>query len=165
MISRKKSGLRNHECSVVMESKANKGRQDHWKLKGRVVSGAREAAFFTQLDWVQVQCQAKLGFKPYPGTLNLEIGEESLSVLEALQGEEGITLMPPDPKFCVAQAFPLRVGSLCGAIIIPPEDVNIHRKNIVEVMAPVKLKDALGITDGDSVILVIHRTPTSKKEV
>lgn len=165
MISRRKSGLRNHERRVVMESDEKKSTQDCWLLTGKVVSGAREAAFFTQLDWVQVQCQAKLGFTPYPGTLNLEIGEESLSVIEALKSEKGITLIPPDPKFCVAQALPLIVGSVCGAIIIPSEDVNIHRKNIVEVMAPVRLKDALGITDGDSVVLVIHRHPRSGKKV
>jgi CTP-dependent riboflavin kinase len=143
-----------------MESIEKQGRQDPWVLKGKVVSGAREAAFFTQLDWVQVQCQEKLGFKPYPGTLNLEIDEESLSVLDVLKREKGITLIPPDPQYCVARALPLMVGSICGAIIIPSEDVNIHRKNIVEVMAPVRLKDALGITDGDSLVLVIHRHPT-----
>ena len=148
-----------------MESKDKKSKQDHWILKGGVVSGAREAAFFTQLDWVQLQCQAKLGFRPYPGTLNLEIGEESLWVLEALKGEEGITLIPPDPKFCMAQALPIRVGSVWGAIIIPSEDVNIHRKNIVEVMAPVRLKDALGIKDGDSVMLVIPKHPMSERKV
>lgn len=147
-----------------MESKDKKSKQDHWILKGRVVSGAREAAFFTQLDWVQVQCQAKLGFKPYPGTLNLEIDEEGVSVIQVLKKEEGITLIPPDPQYCVAQALPLMVGDIRGALIIPSEDVNIHGKNIVEVMAPVKLKGALGLTEGDPVVLAIHRPPTSEKQ-
>jgi len=140
-----------------METEERQSTQDSWVLKGRVVSGAREAAFFTQLDWVQEQCESKLGFKPYPGTLNLEIGEEGSSVLGALKGEEGFTLIPPDPKFCIAQALPLSVGTVHGAIIIPSDDVNIHGKNIVEVMAPVRLKDALGVKDGDSVALVIQR--------
>ena len=54
----------------------------HWVLTGEIVSGAREAVFFTQLDWVQEQCKTKLGFKPYPGTLNLEINKEKWSVVE-----------------------------------------------------------------------------------
>jgi len=147
-----------------MKTEEDQSMQDCWVLNGRVVSGAREAAFFTQLDWVQEQCESKLGFKPYPGTLNLEIGEEGSSVIGALKGEEGITLIPPDPKFCIAQALPLSVGTVRGAIIIPSEDVNIHGKNIVEVMAPVRLKDTLGIKDGDSVALVIQRPPRQNGE-
>ena len=46
---------------------------ERYTLTGKIVSGARQAAFFTQLDWVLEQCRQKLGFKPYPGTLNLEI--------------------------------------------------------------------------------------------
>ena len=140
-----------------MELKENKGRQDHWFLKGRVVSGAREASFFTQLEWVQLQCQRKLGFKPFPGTLNLEIGEESLSVMEVIKRVKAVALIPPDPKYCEARALPLIVGGIGGALIIPSEDVNIHGKNIVEVIAPVKLKGALGLTEGDSVVLAIRR--------
>ena len=64
-------------------------------LKGRVVSGAKKAAFFTQLDWVLEQCSEKLGFEPFPGTLNIEILPESLLDAESIQEEKGIELVPP----------------------------------------------------------------------
>lgn len=148
-----------------MESEKKQNAKAHWKLTGRVVSGARKASFFTQLDWVQEQCLSKLGFRPYPGTLNLELYEEGLSVIEALKKEEGITLIPPNPQFCVARAFPLSVSTILGAIIVPPEDVSIHGKSVVEVMAPVRLKDALGIADGDLVALLVYRHPSSELKV
>ena len=129
----------------------------HWELSGKVVDGAGKAAHFTQLDWVQEQCLTKLGFRPYPGTLNLEVAEKSLPVVEVLRREEGIRLVPPDPESCAARVLPLSVGTVSGALIVPEESVNIHGKKIIEVMAPVRLKDALDIYEGDSVTLEITK--------
>jgi CTP-dependent riboflavin kinase len=131
--------------------------QNQWVLKGKVVSGVRKAAYFTQLDWVQQQCLNKLGFRPYPGTLNVEISEESLPIVEALQREQGIELIPPDTKFCAARAMLLSVGGVSGALIIPAEDVRVHGKNIVEVISPLRLKDALQVKDGEPLTLIVKR--------
>ncbi len=121
-----------------------------YTLKGKIVSGARQAAFFTQLDWVQKQFQEKFGFAPYPGTLNLEIDPEYLPVIEALQKEKLIELIPPDPNFCTAKIITAEIASIKGALIIPEDNVNIHAKNIIEIIAPLKLKEALGVKDGDT---------------
>jgi CTP-dependent riboflavin kinase len=121
-----------------------------YTLKGKIVSGARQAAFFTQLDWVQKQCREKFGFAPYPGTLNLEIDKEYLPVIEALQKEKLIELIPPDPDFCTAKTITVEIASIQGVVIIPEEDVNIHAKNIIEIIAPLKIKQALGVKDGDA---------------
>lgn len=131
--------------------------QNEWVLNGKVVSGVRKAAYFTQLDWVQEQCMEKLGFRPYPGTLNVEMSEESLPIIEALQKEQGIELIPPSSEFCAAKAMLLSVGSVSGAIIIPSEDVRVHGKNIVEVISPLRLKEALQVDDGDSLTLIVKK--------
>lgn len=131
-------------------------------LKGRVVSGAKKAAFFTQLDWVLKQCSEKLGFKPFPGTLNIELLPESLLDVESIQEEKGIELVPPDPidsAFCTAQVLPILIEEVDAAIIILEEKVKVHGRNIIEVIAPMSLKDALNIDDGDTVTLIIKRTP------
>ena len=127
-------------------------------IKGRVVSGAKKAAFFTQLDWVLQQCSEKLGFKPFPGTLNIEILPESLPEVESIQQEKGIELIPPDPTFCIAQVLPVAIEGIDAAVIIPEEKVRMHSKNIIEAIAPVNLKDALNVDDGDIITLTIHRT-------
>ena len=139
-----------------MVCKAEGGPRDGWTLEGKVVSGARQASFFTQLVWVQAQCMTKLGFKPYPGTLNLEVREEFTEVLAALRNANGIMLIPPDLSCCTGRALPVSVQGVCGALILPAEDVNIHGKNVLEVMAPVRLKDVLGLKDGDTVTLRIR---------
>ncbi len=135
--------------------------QSYWILIGKVVGGVKQAACFTRLDWVQEQCCDKLGFRPYPGTLNLEISEQSLSELEELRRERGVELVPPDPSFCAAKTLPLTIEGVTGAMIVPSEDVNVHKKNIIEILAPLRLKDALNIGDGSRVTVKIKKPGSS----
>jgi len=81
--------------------------------------------------------------------VNLEITEEDISTLKALRKEEGIRLIPPDPQFCESKAFPIVMGHIQGALIIPEENVRVHGRAVIEIMAPVKVKDALGLDEGD----------------
>ena len=125
------------------------------KIRGKIVSGVKQGAFFTQLDWVQGQCLEKLGFKPYPGTLNLEIEDDNIPIIDALLTKKGIELIPTDPNFCCGKVFPVDVEGIPGAIVAPAEEVRVHAKNIVEVIGPLKLKDVLDVGDGDWITLTI----------
>ena len=124
-------------------------------LKGKVVSGAGQGAFFTRVEWVQQQCNKKLGFKPYPGTLNLEISEDDLPLIESLDREKGIELISPDPEFCNGKAFPISLGEISAAIIMPEAKVRVHPQNIIEVIAPLNIKAALDVKDGDTVTVAL----------
>lgn len=124
-------------------------------LSGIIVSGAGEAAYFTKLDWVQKQCAEKLHFQPYPGTLNIQVDENCLALLEDWQQQPAMELLSPDPAFCNARTRPASLSSLPVAIIIPAEAVNIHGPNILEVIAPVNLKKTLSLRDGDRVMLTV----------
>jgi riboflavin kinase len=126
-------------------------------MTGKIVSGRGEGAYFTQIGWVQQQCEEKLGFKPYPGTLNLEISEEFLSAIEFLDQEKGIGLISPDPKFCNAMVFKVSLLGMIGAVILPEEKVRVHPKNIIEIIAPQNIKASLNVKDGDSVTVVFNR--------
>jgi CTP-dependent riboflavin kinase len=126
-------------------------------VTGKIISGTGEGAYFTQIGWVQQQCNEKLGFKPYPGTLNLEISEEFLTTVELLDQKKGIELISPDPKFCNALVFPATLGDMNGAIILPEEKVRVHPKNIIEIIAPLSIKASLNVKDGDSVTVILIR--------
>ena len=123
--------------------------KDHWKITGKIVSGVKQGAYFMQLAWVEEQCLMKLGFEPFPGTLNLEIPDESVSIIEKLTLQTGIELVPPDSNFCSGYVVPVSVGGISGAIVAPAEDVRVHRKNIIEIISQMRLKDALNLDDGD----------------
>ncbi|MBW2064121.1 MAG: CTP-dependent riboflavin kinase [Deltaproteobacteria bacterium] len=126
-------------------------------IRGKVVGGVKKASYFTRLDWVQGQCLEKLGFRPYPGTLNLEVGDEVLELLDGMRGEGSITLTPPNKEHCTAQTLPVKMGSVEGAIIIPEERVMGHGKKIVEIIAPLRLKDVLGLREGDMLTVRIKK--------
>ena len=129
--------------------------EKHLEITGKIVSGAGEGAYFTQIDWVQQQCNAKLGFLPYPGTLNLEVAPDDLPIIASLDQIKGVDLLSPDPKFCNAKAFPVRLDKINGAIIVPEEKVRIHAENIIEIIAPLNIKVTLNVNDGVSLNVVL----------
>jgi len=122
-------------------------------LSGKVVSGIKQGAFFVSLDWFQKQCLEKLGFKPYPGTLNLELSLENMAIIDELEQENGVEFIPSNATFCTGRAFPVLLEGVRGAIIIPAEEVRVHGKNTVEVIAPLRLKEVLDLKDGDFIRL------------
>ena len=132
------------------------------RLTGVVVSGLGEGASFMSLKWVREALSERLGFAPYPATLNLrlESGREA-EEWERLRAEvEGVEVPPPSPAFCSARCFPvavelLRAGAgdaVRGAVIFPA--VGGYPPDKVEVVAPVNFKAALGVRDGDRVRLI-----------
>ena len=124
-------------------------------ITGKIVSGTGQGAYFTQIDWVQQQCNEKLGFKPCPGTLNLELSKENLPIIESLDKQKGIELISPNPKFCNAKAFAVSLEKINGAIIMPEEKVRVHPQNIIEIIGPLNIKAALNVKDGDYVNLIL----------
>ena len=125
------------------------------QVKGVIASGLGEAAFFTGLDWVKQQCREKLGFEPYPGTLNLKVGSEDLMLMSSLVEEEGVRLVPPTANFCEAACLKVSIGTVEAAAILP--HVDDYHENTIEIIAPVKVKERLNLEDGDTVVVTINR--------
>jgi 2-phosphoglycolate phosphatase len=135
----------------------------HRVIAGRVVKGIGKAAAFTQLEWVRGQCREKLGFEPYPGTLNLEVPEGDASVLEGLWNKGCLELVPPTGGFCTAKVLHARAGYVQSAVLLPEEGVRVHGDRIIELLAPVGLKHALGLKEGDVLSLSVW-VPEARKE-
>jgi CTP-dependent riboflavin kinase len=136
--------------------------KNNWEIIGKIIRGAKQGAYFTQVDWVQKQCRLKLGFKPYPGTLNLEIATENIAKLDTVLAREGIELVSADSNFCSGSVIPVSIEGIAGAMVAPATDVRVHAKNIIEIISPLGLKDALGVDDGDWVTVMIE-SPLMRK--
>ena len=85
-----------------------------WILQGRLLSGTRMAARFTQLDWVQQQCRDKLDFTPFPGTLNLDVDPDYLPLVSELREADAIELNPQAGDGCAARLIPLTLKGIRG---------------------------------------------------
>jgi len=126
-------------------------------LTGIIQSGAGKGATFTQLDWVVAQCRRMLGYEPFPGTLNVRVNDKNTESLEDFLEETDFELVPEDPAFCTARVKKITVNGIPAAVILPSEDVRIHEKRVIEIVAAFSLKEALGLGDGDCVILAEGR--------
>ncbi len=128
-------------------------------IRGTVFSGLGQGGFFTQLDWVKQQFQHKLGFVPFPGTLNLKVDQESVDVVNKLRAREGIDIVPPSPDFCQAKSFPISIRGIGAAIVLPEAEhftKDVHSSDVIEVIAPVNIKKTLSIQDGDQLTITIE---------
>ena len=51
--------------------------------------------------------------------------------------------------------MPVTIENEKGAMVIPDEAVCVHGKEIVEILAPLRLKNALNVEDGNSLTVVV----------
>jgi riboflavin kinase len=123
-------------------------------IQGIVQDGLGQGNSFTQLDWVRQQFRDKIGFDPCPGTLNLRVQDRD--GLAGLRAERGIRIEPGAPGFCAAKCFRVKVGDQITAAWIIPE-VPGYPDDLVELMAPVRLRDALGLKIGDVVVVRLEK--------
>jgi riboflavin kinase len=118
-------------------------------VKGRVFSGKGEGAKFLKLRWVRKQIKEKLGFTPHLGTLNIKLSEEYSDTKDLLKRMKGMAIMPTN-GFCRGKCFRayLMDGVEC-AIVIP--EVEDYPEDLMEIVAPVNLREKLELKDGDTI--------------
>jgi riboflavin kinase len=123
------------------------------KLTGTVVRGLGESASFLSIPWVANQITSMLNFSAYPGTLNIDVHSPGVQKTLKRHGTERI--VPAEEGFCDALVFKGTVAGRypCG-VILPL--VPGYPASILEIVAPVHLKQALGAADGDGVELEIY---------
>lgn len=118
-------------------------------LRGKVVSGSGEGAKFTELPWVKKQITEKLGYIPHPGTLNIKLTKTKFSPKNLFKKVKWVEILPVN-NFCrgkLVKAYLL--DDLECAIIIP--EVENYPEDIVELIAPINLREKFKLKDGDSV--------------
>lgn len=122
------------------------------KFHGKVFSGLGEGRYYVSLKGYREQFVKKLGIDPFPGTLNLRIPKEEMAVKRRLDAERGIEIegfTAENRNFGEVKAFKCRVNGLDAFIVMPKR--THHQSDVVEVIAEVKLRDALNLRDGDVV--------------
>ncbi|MEM4728952.1 MAG: DUF120 domain-containing protein [Thermoplasmata archaeon] len=120
-------------------------------ITGQVTSGFGEGGYYVGQEAYQAQFRQKLGMKPYPGTLNLRVSGQELAKLMILKESPGITLegFTRDGRtFGNGRMFRARIRNLYCAVVIPHRS---HYSDMIEVICEKKIRDVLGLRDGDSV--------------
>lgn len=129
---------------------------DKIQFKGRVVSGMGEGRYYTEQRGYVDQFQEKLGFVPFPGTLNVEIKHIERNKLRLLKNQKAIAVNEFQTKnrtFGNVRCFRAEINGIDGAIVLP---LRSHYSNILEFISPHHLRDTLQLKDGDDVNIVIY---------
>lgn len=118
-------------------------------VKGFIVSGLGEGAYFMSMERYRQEISKKLGFDAYPGTLNAKIKENRDELLKNFNSIKitGYTLN--SKTFGGASCYKAKIKSINGAIIVP--DINKNPEDIIEFIAPVHVKSTLNLNDNDEI--------------
>jgi len=127
-------------------------------FSGAVTSGLGEGRYYLSQPGYVVQFTERLGYPPYPGTLNVRVGGEALRKV-ALVGEwSGIRIdgfTTAGRTFGGATCFPAKMnGHRCH--LIHPD--RTHYKDVVEFVAADCLREALPVKDNDAVEIDIEES-------
>jgi riboflavin kinase len=117
-------------------------------LAGTVFSGSGNGRKFMCLPWVKRQIEEKLGFSPYPGTLNLHLNKENTKKKNLLEIANGI-IIEPQAGYCPGVLFKACLGSLKCAVVVPK--VPNYPSDVLEIISPVYLRKYLKLVEGSLV--------------
>jgi CTP-dependent riboflavin kinase len=128
------------------------------KIHGHLATGFGRGKHFTRLAWARRQFIEKLGIDPFPGTINVIVDEpESMSIWDRIKNTPGVSIDNPNsgPRDCDARCYPVSIEGQVDAAIVLPEVPN-YSTNRIEIIAAIGVREALGLNDGDPLILEIE---------
>jgi len=131
-------------------------------LEGTVFTGLGEGAYYILKEPYRKQFIEKLGFDPYPGTLNLNLTADydlkTRTELEAYPAIEIQGFKNEDRTFGLVKCYPATIGNkVKGALIFALR--SHYDASVVEVIAPVYLRKQLNLKDGHKVKVEVFTLP------
>ncbi len=122
-------------------------------FKGQVVTGMGEGAYYMRRKGYREQFRQKLGFNPFPGTLNLRLAPAQAGVRRELETYPAITIKGftrEQRSFGDVKCFPVIINDrIDGAVALINR--THHSDLVLEVIAPVHLRSALDLSEGSTV--------------
>jgi riboflavin kinase len=122
-------------------------------FEGVVFSGLGEGAYYISQPGYEKQFTEKVGFKPYPGTLNVRVRKEDQEEVRLLEASpfiliEGFT--NGSRSFGPAKCFQGEIADKVEAALIAPVRTH-YAGDVVEMISPQYLRKVLHLKDGDAV--------------
>lgn len=128
-------------------------------LEGTVFTGLGEGAYYITKELYRKQFTEKLGFEPYPGTLNLKLSTDydikTRMELDAFPAIEVEGFKNENRTFGVVKCYPALIGNkVKGALITALR--SHYDASVLEIIAPVCLRKHLNLKDGHKVKVEVY---------
>ena len=122
-------------------------------ITGTITSGMGEGAYYMSMKGYTKQFKSKLGYVPYPGTLNVQLKEKKFSeAISQLSNYEGVKINPfSDGKrtFGWVKCFHGTINNIeCELIIL---ERTHHDHSIIEFISKKNIRKSLQLKDNSSV--------------
>ncbi|MHA2326405.1 MAG: DUF120 domain-containing protein [Promethearchaeota archaeon] len=115
-------------------------------IVGEVTEGMGEGGYYVKIKEYYIQFSEKLGFDPYPGTLNLQLSDLNKELLE----ENIKNRIPVRIVGFEKEQKDLGKRTYGKSAILRIKRTH-HKKNIVEILAEPYLRDKLNLQDGERI--------------
>jgi riboflavin kinase len=131
-------------------------------LEGTVFTGLGEGAYYISKDIYRKQFIEKLGFDPYPGTLNLKLTTDydlkTRTELETYPAIEIEGFKNENRTFGVVKCYPAMIDNKAkGALVLALR--SHYDTSVLEVIASVCLRKQLSLKDGLKVKVEVFTLP------
>lgn len=128
------------------------------ELKGFIFSGLGEGAYYVMIKGYRKQFQSKLGFDPFPGTLNLRLSSAvDRKIRRDLTSAKGIHIdgfQDGKRTYGGAECFRALLNGKVEAAVLVIERTT-HDDSVLEIISPVNVRKEFELADGDPVNVAI----------
>lgn len=123
-------------------------------LEGTVFTGVGEGAYYIAKEHYRKQFQQKLGFDPYPGTLNLKLTSDydikTRTELETYPAIEVEGFRNEDRTFGLVKCYPVMIDNKVKGALLSAMRTH-YDVSVLEIIAPICLRKHLCLKDGNKV--------------
>lgn len=131
-------------------------------LEGLAFTGLGEGSYYISREQYKKQFIERLGFEPYPGTLNLKLTTDydfkTRSELEAYPAIEIEGFRSENRTFGPVKCYPATIeNKMKGAVILALR--SHYDTSVIEIIAPVFLRKHLRLKDGQKVKVEVFTLP------
>ncbi len=129
---------------------------DHITLHGAIKDGMGEGQYYIDQEGYRTQFEEKLGFKPYPGTLNISVDKEDVGKLDVIKSTAGIYIngfSHSGRSFGDVIAYKAKIKNMECAIVVPARS---HYVDIIEVICKYHLRRTLSLNTDDRIDVKVN---------
>jgi riboflavin kinase len=125
-------------------------------FEGNVISGMGEGAYYMSLEGYRRQFREKLGYEPYPGTLNVQLTDQVYRNGRLELGKHpsvfinGFSDGTRTYGWVKCYRATINDGTINNAAVLVLERTH-YDDSMLEVIAPISIKQAGGIKNGDRI--------------
>ena len=130
-------------------------------FEGIVVSGMGEGAYYMALEGYRKQFKEKLGFEPYPGTLNVKLVDQVFMNARRDIGKypsvfiDGFSDDTRTYGWVKCYKAEINKAAINNAAALVLERTH-YDDSMLELIAPISLKESIGIQNGDKISVKVQ---------